>query len=969
MSLWFSRPLYLDILQTALDVGEFRFARLAALDWLANYPGDLEVSLRYAQALIAEGHTSQAIAVLQGLRRADPEYRKAVRLLASLAREHLSTEEQSAIETHRFALEGHVPLDGAVLGWGEAIRCALQALEGGDWEGALPYVQQALRQAPQEPLPYVIHLHSLRASPAFSLDQRYAVASEYLRRWPACVPCMLYLASWALEKGLDGEGVAWLHQAVARDVAGQVASRLFGEDHLYRSLWPARLELPLKYPLPAAVAGALGWNRLTGSAGDAASSTQVSTLNLQGDRTDLSFRHRTPHDPQREEATQPTVQELGWALLEGEQPEKPANTQSHVSPGAQIQNSLSDGAVFPASQARPRTEVDAPAPSPPARRLDRPDLTQARLELDALAQRLGQPELASLDGRFPVYIILSLRQRLEAHYGGAVADLIEKEMEALAQAITQRSGWGASLILPDVADSLKPLGLEPLTGADPWRLKLFLADLDQALAKKGARIGALLIVGGGEIVPMHRLPNPAEDFDDDILSDNPYGTRDENYFLPEWPVGRLPGGLERDGALILELLRSLQRAHRQACHPSPWWKRWWEGLLQFFLPSPNGGRRNHNSPFSLGGWLRRYMRRPSAFGYTAAVWQSAAALVFRPLGNPSALLVSPPLGLSSEAVPGGNGAGRSSSEGIPLLRGQLGYFNLHGQADCIEWFGHRDPAGPVHQAEFPIALRPQDVLEAAHDPRQEVPRIVFSEACYGLNVEGRSLRESVALALLQAGCQAVVGSTGMSYGAVDGPLAAADLLAYLFWIFLLEGFPAGEALRQAKIRFIEQASRQRGFLDGEDQKTLTAFNLFGDPLACPLAIPVSLKVNRYRDHSLPEIPLACERADIAGEASPLPLETLASLRQLVARYLPGMADAQVRVARPRLDCNGQGHACVKRTVSEDFTATKEKVRGRTTTAKVVVFTKQERAPGGAHQRVVRLTLDGEGKVVKWVVSR
>jgi hypothetical protein len=66
--------------------------------------------------------------------------------------------------------------------------------------------------------------------------------------------------------------------------------------------------------------------------------------------------------------------------------------------------------------------------------------------------------------------------------------------------------------------------------------------LDKVFAKKGEMIGSLLIVGGPEVVPFHRLPNPTDDLDDEVLSDSPYSTRDSNYFVPEWPVSRIPGG-------------------------------------------------------------------------------------------------------------------------------------------------------------------------------------------------------------------------------------------------------------------------------------------------------------------------------------------------------------------------------------------------------------------------------------------
>ena len=82
-------------------------------------------------------------------------------------------------------------------------------------------------------------------------------------------------------------------------------------------------------------------------------------------------------------------------------------------------------------------------------------------------------------------------------------------------------------------------------------MKLSLADLDQALAKKGQMIGALVIVGGPDIVPFHHLPNPTDDIDKDVPSDNPYATLDSNYFVPEWPVGRIPGEAGKDAGFAV----------------------------------------------------------------------------------------------------------------------------------------------------------------------------------------------------------------------------------------------------------------------------------------------------------------------------------------------------------------------------------------------------------------------------------
>jgi hypothetical protein len=77
----------------------------------------------------------------------------------------------------------------------------------------------------------------------------------------------------------------------------------------------------------------------------------------------------------------------------------------------------------------------------------------------------------------------------------------------------------------------------------------------------------------------------------------------------------------------------------------------------------------------------------------------------------------------------------------------------------------------------------------------------------------------------------VIGSTGIAYGSVNTPLIGADLLGFLFWKNMREGMLAGEALMAAKIDMAREMIRRQGFLDGEDQKTLISFVLYGDPFA------------------------------------------------------------------------------------------------------------------------------------------
>ncbi len=150
--------------------------------------------------------------------------------------------------------------------------------------------------------------------------------------------------------------------------------------------------------------------------------------------------------------------------------------------------------------------------------------------------------------------------------------------------------------------------------------------------------------------------------------------------------------------------------------------------------------------------------------------------------------------------------------------------------DAPEWFGQRDPfTDPTDYVDFPVALRPEDIVNGGN-----APYIVFTEACYGANVYGKNSETAICMKFLDSGSKAVIGSTKISYGSVTPPLIAADLLGKLFWDGLKQALPVGEALRQAKLKLATEMHRRQGYLDGEDQKTLISFVLYGDPLYSPI---------------------------------------------------------------------------------------------------------------------------------------
>lgn len=990
----YSRSTYQALVRTAILSGQIRFARQAALNWLAAYPGDMGFGLLYGRVLMAEGNLKNALQVLDGLCQADAQWLDAATLWLQIYRAALAQAEGSGGKDEPLAARFHLAaatyfaLNGrpesstgdqiSLPAWSSDLYQARLALGRNDLGAAESYLRQVLAAEPPTSLAAITHLQLLAARVAETGDNEaqgavlLKFAQRYAQLWPESLACSLYVAD-ALTTCTLGDSehhsrqseraVALLHQVASRDVAGQVARRLWGDHHPYRSLWPERLEQPLKLQIPAEVAAHLGWNRLPGPAAEPVVKTILSEKSVPV------------------EAIAPAILTLPAqkvVLLEKEAPvealepseplaESPVSQPTMVIDEAEIETWLNaQPEPVPPAPEEPESPAQPLDDSPPhAGQVEQSDAVKAiRQELQRLAERLRQPELARLDGRFPIYVIFSARSRLQAVYGEQ-ATAIETAMLRLLQAVQSQPDWGARLFFADDPASTTPLGIQAARPGDAWSLKRSLTDLDAALAKRGEMVGAVLIVGGPEIIPFHHLPNPVDDPDLDVPSDNPYGSRDQNYFIPEWPVGRMPGGEGGDASLLLEMLRqaAIQHANRPRSSTSrPWYLRWATWLL-----SRLGGAR---LPLKGGG---------SSYGYTAEIWRKASGAVFRPIGDPAALHSSPPCGVNGGALD--MKAGQPSVK-APVLLGDLGYFNLHGLSNSPEWFGQRDPLGRQPGPDYPVALRPQDIHVNGRQPKERrwskkvsTPRVVFSEACYGLLIQSKSIEEAISLKFLQSGSQAVVGSTCMSYGAVAEPLAAADFLGRSFWRSVRAGLPIGEALRLAKLDLADSMTRRQGYLDGEDQKTLISFVLYGDPLAQPLEARYSGKrVQRhYAPNAMP--PMVCEHSECPVSAGvemlelSIPDEVLQSVRQAAARYLPGMQDAEMTILQPRQLC--QGGYCSKQVSLKDAHSKQpgERRSTRLTTRRLVTLSKQLPDQHGLHSAIARVTLDEDGKVIKMVISR
>ncbi len=875
------RPRWLLLLRAGLSVRAWDFVRQAADRYLRVVPHDLEVRRLQAEALLGMGDRAGAFRRVSEITLADPEDAAAqalrLRALPLTAAPDLRAEIAGALAALDAPPAGTTPP-----AWGTALRRTYEALQRGDLEAAQAALFPALPGNGHLPLLAVAHLRLVWAQGDWAATLH--LARTYHQRWPEVLAFRLILAHQLAESGQETESVAMLHAVAAADPGGQVLRRLLGGQHPYWALWPKAPAALLEMPLPAAVAAALGRNRLPG--GSAASSHPSGSTPAEAPAAGGASAAPAP-------AAAPPP------------PEKPAFGPEAAPPKA------SEAASSPSGHGTP-----SPAPArPPAARAgageaSRRSARAAERVLFQAARRLKMTHLAQAEGRFPVYVIFSTRSGLEKHYGRDTAKIILRHMRALAQAVQTRRDWEAVVLLADDTASARAHGIKPVTPEDPWALKKQLAALDAALGQKGSMIGALLIVGGPEVVPFHHLPNPLEDEDDIVPSDNPYGAIDENYLAPTWPVGRLPGSADGDATLLLGALRRMTAEHRARQQAVAWYRRWWKAL-RARLP------------------LLRRGRRPN-LGYTAEVWANAARAVLREIGAPRTLLASPPL--HTEALG-------------TLPRADLAYFNLHGMADAAPWYGQRDPLHALPGApDYPVALRPEDI-----PPREHAPRVIFSEACYGAHIQGKTPGSAMCLRFLYAGSHAFVGSTVTAYGAVSPPLSAADLLGALFWQRLKAGLPVGEALRQAKYLYARQMHRRFGFLDGEDQKTLTAFVLYGDPLYRPFAGPRLWGKGVLRPKAPLKTPLAEERAAVAET---LPPRMSKRIKAMVKAYLPGNEGIEVLLAEATIE-----------------TAAKGKAADRRVARKVAVVSKSVAAGGITHRHFMRVAMDARGKVLKISVSR
>jgi hypothetical protein len=533
--------------------------------------------------------------------------------------------------------------------------------------------------------------------------------------------------------------------------------------------------------------------------------------------------------------------------------------------------------------------------------------------------------------RRPRLLGITVRQNVIDRYGLDGFERLERRLKAVTRELALL-GVGFDVAFADDAASMAAFNCGPTVSTSAADLRVAVQSLirrqiqDDGTAPKGPD-RAVLLIGGDDIVPFFRVPNPADDDDQAILTDVPYGASDGSCpLLPDHAVGRLPDGYSGNLSLLLRQLDNLVEARREP--PIPTYGHGLIGAGRFALNAIGLGRS-----------------RSPALACVAADRTVIAGLVVSAV-NP---------GGSVQACPPTDPAGFDLRW---LGDHRCLFLDASGTSDGDCWFGQpeRDSVKGIWKA--PIAFNGDNLAEAhLRSP------VVFSTAGYAARFAAGTAAGSLALRFLNEGAAVLVASSASTYGSSSPPLGGSDLLANLFWKHLHEGQPAGEALRLARRSFASLELERQGYLDGDDQKTLLEFGVYGDPL-------FRVFEGRSEDEVAPAALLVgagdflCKDSKANVEPTTLDRRLVRTAVEFIANQHPDLAAGSIRVQR-RVACDGSCSEPGHQTETEGLPASGAGITF--VSARGEVSTNSPSSP--AIVRIARATLDDKGQVVKMVISR
>ena len=774
-----NRSQIIELSNAAYQVENHIFAKKILISWLKKYPNDLWIQYRLAIILLKLGMKEEAIRLSEIIVNHDPEFIEVWSLLAAL---YPNLSDGKKIATKRVKLlrsfEKQDAHQNPKQNWpsvsGKTKKNKAIDLDDIDDFDILSAIWMAKKLGSEKDLNSSIRLLKI-----------------YSRRWPKAIQFKLMLGDVMNRMGCSEEGIRIIHGTLEEDITGQVARRIWKNENPYRDLWidPENLSLEIagvKIPMPVAKRAKLDKvlefqdiieNEKNLAEGFEANQTGSMISINESESPAFTVENSLTQD---NEVQQHSAKVLSNPDKKSKNPDIDKTSLSNDLP-AVIKRTEKKKEISPSLFAF-KGKV--------AKFFSWNDKRFAEKNPGFIKEYVYKLNIEDADERFPVYVVLSTVTGLTAKYGKNNKDFIDQEMRSVVDAVENREGWNAMVFYPDEFQSSSN------STPDAESIRSSIIKLDQSLAEKGSMIGALLIIGGHDVVPFFTLNNPAMDDDLKIYSDAPYASSDSvSFYDQQWQVGRLPGDNTNDPGLLLSQLREIQNHH-----------------MTKFNGQINNAKKSITGKQQVIGKLAKAVKATKYFGYSCAVWQRPSVAVYKNLTDAANLLISPATMASNFPV--------SRLEDIDYA-----YFNLHGIKGQPNWYGQKDTKDTSSIPMIPVALEISNIQNIS-----KAPKIVFAENCYGSEIINRNESNAFSLHMIGEKTHVFIGSTAIAYGAMNLPLTAADLLANLFWKHLLTNVSCGEAFRRARKNLATEIESSSGSLDGEVQKTLISFVFYGDPL-------------------------------------------------------------------------------------------------------------------------------------------
>ena len=155
--------------------------------------------------------------------------------------------------------------------------------------------------------------------------------------------------------------------------------------------------------------------------------------------------------------------------------------------------------------------------------------------------------------------------------------------------------------------------------------------------------------------------------------------------------------------------------------------------------------------------------------------------------------------------------------------------------------------------------------------------------------------------------------------------------------------------------------QRQGYLDGEDQKTLLSFVLYGDPLGY-IEPNIYFDQTQNETYSENEIRSLSDQDGFIDTPASISTKMTKDLNELLRGYIPGLENAEIKVRKHKINLHKMVNSAENkdRKLVDGFGGTK---------LTQIMYQNSILSDKRKHTNYARVTLDNNGKIVKLAVSR